>query len=89
MSLSTTDEWKFVKSFRTYLNKETLEFWAVGALISDLPPPLQKKAFLLFISILRAFAQRKGLGLGNNPIHHQLDEMAEHLLSEYDRRGGM
>jgi hypothetical protein len=89
LSLSSTDEFKLVRQIRKYLDMESIQLWAIGALISDAPPAMQKKIFLMFIAILRTFVQRKALGLGNNPIHHQIDKMAEHLLNEYEKRGGM
>lgn len=89
MSLSSTDEFKLVKAIKEFLDKESIQLWAIGALISDAPPAIQRKIFLMFIACLKTFAQRKALGLGNNPIHTKIDDMAEILLAEYEKRGGL
>lgn len=89
MSLSSTDEFKLVKKIKFYLDKESIQLWAIATLISDAAPAMQKKIFLMFIECLRAFAERKRLGLGNNPIHTKIDDMAEILLAEYEKKGGV
>lgn len=89
MSPSSTDEFKLVKTIKFYLDRESIQLWAIGALVSDAPPVIQKKIFLMFIACLKTFVQRKKLGLGNNPIHAKIDDMAEFILAEYEKRGGL